>query len=101
MGTSPLRTASSTSVCLRTLASCWVAGDRVSHPACCAMVWVGFQFVRVSSPGYRRHPLKWSQVSSSAWPQMHLLYHAGTWIQSVVSGEEGKLFNGELESGFL
>ena len=33
------------------------------------MVWVGFQSVRVSSPRYRGHPLKWSQVSSSAWPQ--------------------------------
>ena len=41
MGTSPLRTASSTSVCLRTVVSCWVAGDCASHQACCAMVWVG------------------------------------------------------------
>ena len=41
--------------------SCWVAGDCVSHPACCAMVWVGFQSVRVSSPLYRGHTLKWSQ----------------------------------------
>ena len=60
VGTSPLRTASSTSVCLRTVVSCWVAGDCVSHPACCAMVWVRFQSVRVSSPLYRGHALKWS-----------------------------------------
>ena len=81
LGTSPLRTAWSTSVCLRTVASCWVAGDHVGHAACCAMVWVGFQSVRVSSPRYRGHPLKWSQVSSSAWPQMHLVYLAGTRIE--------------------
>ena len=61
--------------------SCWVAGDCVSHPACCAMVWVGFQTVRVSSPLYRGHTLKWSQVSSSAWLQMHLVYPAGMWIE--------------------
>ena len=54
--------------------SCWVAGDCVSHPACWAMVWVLFQSVRVSSPLYRGHTLKWSQVSSSAWPQMHVVY---------------------------
>ena len=75
--------------------SCWVAGDCVSHPACCAMVMVGFQSVKVSSPLYRGHTSKWSEVSSSAWPQMHLVYPA------VVSGEEGKLLEGELESGFL
>ena len=80
MGTSPLRTASSTSFYLRTVVSCWVAGDCVSHLACCAMVWVGFQSVRVSSPLYRLHTLKWSQVSSSVWLQMHLVYPAGTWI---------------------
>ena len=40
VGTIPLRTASSTSVRLRTVVSCWVAGDCVSHAACSAMVWV-------------------------------------------------------------
>ena len=84
VGTSPLRTASSTSVCLRTVVSCWVAGDCVSHPACCAMVWVGFQSVRVSSPLYRGHALKCSHVSSSAWLQMHLVCPAGTWIERRV-----------------
>ena len=83
MGTSPLQTASSTCVCLRTVVSCWVAGDCVSHPACCAMVWVGFQSVRVSGPLYRGHTLKWSKVSSSAWPQMHLGYPAGTWMSGA------------------
>ena len=63
--------------------SCWVAGDCVSHTACCAMVWVGFQSVRVSSPLYRGHALKWSHVSSSAWLQMHLVYPAGTWIERL------------------
>ena len=61
--------------------SCWVVGDCVGHPACCAMVWVGFQSVRVSSPRYRGHVLKSSQASSSAWPQMHLVYPVGTWIE--------------------
>ena len=70
------------------------------------MVWVGFQSVRVSSPLYREHALKWSHVSSSAWLQMHLVCPAGTWIERRVyhrwySGEEGKLFEGELESGLL
>ena len=81
MGTSPLRTASSTSVCSRMIASCWVFGDPVGHPACCAMVLVGFQSVRVSSPRHRGHVLKWSQVSASDWPQMHLVYPVGTWIE--------------------
>ena len=63
MGLSPLRTTSNTFVCLKMVASCWVTGDRVSHPVCCAMVWVGFVFVRVSSPRYRQHPLNWAQVS--------------------------------------
>ena len=81
VGTSPLRTASSTSVCLRMVASCWLVGDRVGNPACCAMVWVGFQSVRVLSPRYRGHVLKWSRVFSSAWPQMHLVYLAGMWIE--------------------
>ena len=58
VGTSPLRTALSTSVCLRAVMSSWVAGDCVSHPACCAMVWVGFQSVRVSSPLYRGHTFR-------------------------------------------
>ena len=61
--------------------SCWVAGDYVSHLACCATVRVGFQSVRVSSPLYRGHTLKWSRVSSSVWPQMHLVYPAGTWME--------------------
>ena len=81
MGTSPLQTASSTSVCLRMVASFLVVGDRFRQAACFAMVWVGFQFVRLSSPWYRGHVLKWSQVSSSAWTQMHLVYPAGTWIE--------------------
>ena len=81
MRTSPLSTASSTSVCLRMLASCWVFGDCVGPPAWCAMVWVGFQSVRMSSPQYRGQVLKWSQVSSSALPQMHLVYPAATWIE--------------------
>ena len=55
--------------------------DRLSHPACCAMLWVGFQSVRVSSPRYRGHILKRFQVSSCAWPQMHLPYLADTWIE--------------------
>ena len=69
---------------LRMVMSCWVAGDRVNHLVCCAMVLVGFQSVRVSSPRYRGHTLKWSQVSSSAWPQMHLVYLAGTWVERRV-----------------
>ena len=81
---SPLRTASSTSVCLTMVASFWVVGDRVGHAACCAMVWVGIQSVRVGSPWLRGHVLKWSQVSSSAWPQMHLVYPEGTWIERRV-----------------
>ena len=81
MGTSPLRTASSTSICLSMVVRFWVVGDRVGHPACCVMVWVGIQSVTVSSPQYRGHVLKWSQVSSSAWPQMHMVYPAGTWIE--------------------
>ena len=81
MGTGPLRTASSTSVCLTMVVSCWVARDRVAHRGCCVIVWVEFQFVRVSSPWYRGHVLKWSQVSSSAWQRMHLVYLAGTWIR--------------------
>ena len=81
MGTSCLRTASSTSVYLRLVASFRVVRDCVGHPACCAMVWVGFQSVRVSSPRYSGQVLKWIEVSSSAWPQMHLVYHAGAWIE--------------------
>ena len=85
--------------------SCRGAGDCVSHPACCAMVWVGFQSVRVSGPLYRGHTLKWSGVSSSAWPQMHLVCLAETWIERRTYHRwcrvRGKLFEGELESGFL
>ena len=86
--------------------SCWVAGDCASHPACCAMVWVGFQSVRVSSPLYRGHALKWSHVSSSAWLQMHLVCPAGTWIERRVYHRwyrvrRGSCSGGGLESGLL
>ena len=74
MGTIPLQTASSTYLCLRMVVCCWVVGDRVGHLACFAMVWVGFQSVRVLSPRYKGHVFKWSQVSSSALPEMHLGY---------------------------
>ena len=74
VGTSPLQTASSTPVCLGMEASCWVVGD-------CGMVCVRFHSVRVSSLWYRGHVLKWSRVSSPAWPQMHLMCPVGTWIE--------------------
>ena len=83
MGMSLLRTASSTPVRLRMAASFWVVGDRVCHAACCAMVWVGFQSVGVSSPRYKEHVLKWSQVFSAAWPQMHLVYPAKRGLSGV------------------
>ena len=67
MGTSPLRTASSTSVCLRTVLSCSVAGDCVSHPACCAMVWVGFQSVRVSSPEVHYPVREFATLAGGDW----------------------------------
>ena len=61
--------------------SCWVAEDRVSHPACCAMVWVGFPVCEGVQSSVQGHILKWSQVSSCASPQMHLVYLAGTLIE--------------------
>ena len=69
------------------------------------VVWVGVQSVRVSSPRYRGHILKWYQVflfrvATDAFGVSWIVDRAAC-VPSVVSGEEGKLFEGELESGFL
>ena len=84
VGTSPLWTPSSTCGCRRLVVSCRAAGDRVGHPACCAMVWAGLQSLRVWSPQYSGQVLKWSQVPSSEWVQMHLVYSMGMGMESRV-----------------
>ena len=84
VGTSPLRTASNSSVCRMMVVSFWAIGDRVGDPACCVIVWAGLQSVRVSSPPCRRQVLKWSQVSSSVWSQTHLVYPAGMGMERRV-----------------
>ena len=74
---SPLRTASSTAACRRMVVGFWAVGDPVGHPACCVMVLAGFHSVRVSSTQYRGQVLNRSQVWSSVWSQMHLVYPSG------------------------
>ena len=82
--TSPLRTAQSTCVRRRMAVGFSTGGDRVRHPACCAMVWPRFQSLRVWSPRYKGQVMKWSQVSSLVWSQMHLVYPAGTGMERSV-----------------
>ena len=59
----------------------WAVGDRGGHPACCAMLWAMFQSVCLYSPWWRGQVLKWSEVLSSVWSQMHLVYCAGMAIE--------------------
>ena len=70
------------------------------------MVWVGFQSVRVSSPpvqGSRLEvvPCLFFRVAADAFGVSCGDVDRAARIPSVVSGEEGKLFEGELESGLL
>ena len=66
-----------------------VVRDRVGGPSCCAIVSAGFQSVPVLSPRYSGHVSKWSQVSSSVWPQMHWVYPAGMRMERRAIGSVG------------
>ena len=98
---SPLRIFSSTSVCLRTVVSCWVAGDCV---LCDSVGWVpvceGFQS-SVQGAHLEVVPVFFFRVATDAFRVSCGDVDRAACVPSVVLGEEGKLFEGELESGFL